>query len=158
MGHGPAGIEWAAISKLKSVPELPRMAWFAKRKSAGQSKWRLFRWPLELAAPETSGRRGLGKRRAHRVDLHAPVFLYGSMTGEPFFECSETIEVSIHGALVAVHARLFPAQRILLTNLQTQQDLKCRVVRIDNNRSAAALEFLEPCPRFWCIDFATTST
>jgi PilZ domain len=134
------------------------MAWFANRKSAEQSKWHLFRWPLGHAGPEMSGHRGLGKRRAHRVDLNAPVFLYGSMKGEPFFECSETIDVSIHGALVAVHARVFPAQNILLTNLQTQQDLKCRVVRIDDNRNAAALEFLEPCPRFWCIDFASTST
>jgi hypothetical protein len=91
------------------------------------------------------------------VDLSAPVFLYGSMEGEPFSEYSETIDVSIHGALVVVRAGVFPAQRILLTNLQTQQDLKCRVVRIDNNRNAAALEFLEPCPRFWCIDFAPTS-
>ena len=58
------------------------------------------------------------------------------------------------GALVAVRARVFPEQRILLTNLQTQQDLKCRVVRVDPKRKAAALEFLEPSPTFWRIDFA----
>lgn len=133
------------------------MGWFANRKTAGQSKWNLFRWPLVHLVLEAGSDRRLGKRRAHRVDLNAPVFLYGSMKGEPFSEYCETIDVSVHGALVAVRAPVFPMQRILLTNLQTQQDLKCRVVRIDNKRSAAALEFLEPCPRFWCIDFAPTS-
>jgi hypothetical protein len=130
------------------------MAWFANRISTGQSQRHLFRWRFGHAGRETSREGGLGRRRAHRVDLHAPVFLYGSMKGEPFSEHSETIDVCANGALVAVNARVFPEQRILLTNLQTQQDLKCRVVRIDKHRIAAAVEFLEPCPRFWCIDFA----
>jgi hypothetical protein len=79
------------------------------------------------------------------------------LKGEPFSEYSETIDVCVHGALVAVNARVFPHQRILLTNLQTQQDLKCRVVRIDSRRNTAALEFIEPCPRFWRIDFTPYS-
>jgi hypothetical protein len=134
------------------------MGWFAKRRSTGQSKGQLFRSLLGRAAWKTAVNRGLGKRRAHRVDLSAPVFLYGSMNGEPFSEYSETIDVCVNGALVPLNARLFPEQRVLLTNLQTQQDLKCRVVRIDIRRRAAALEFLEPCPQFWCIDFGGPST
>jgi hypothetical protein len=92
------------------------------------------------------------------VNLNAPVFLYGSINGEPFSEISKTLDVCVKGALVAIHVRVVPGQRVLLTNLQTQQDLKCRVVRIDAQRRAAALEFLEPCPSFWCIDFAPSST
>jgi hypothetical protein len=131
------------------------MAWFTTRR---QSKRHLFRWSLGRAAGEAPVDRSLGKRRAHRVDLNAPVFLYGSLKGEPFSEYSETIDVCMHGALVAIQARLFPEQRILLTNLQTQQDLKCRVVRLDSHRNAVALEFLESSPRFWCIDFASVTT
>lgn len=134
------------------------MAWFANRTPAGQSQRHLFRWRFGRARGEPSRDLGLGRRRAHRVDLHAPVFLYGSMKDEPFSERSETIDVCANGALVAVNACVFPEQRILLTNLQTQQDLKCRVVRIDKHRIAVALEFVEPCPRFWGIDFASASS
>jgi hypothetical protein len=137
------------------------MALPPNRKSASESRWRLFRWPFTNAQPNrpaTASRRDLGKRRAHRVGLNAPVFLYGSLRGEPFAEVSETIDVCSNGALIAVSARVFPEQKILLTNLQTQQDLKCRVVRIDAKRKAAALEFLDPCPSFWRIVFAPPST
>jgi len=158
IGYGLRGYRLVAPSKPKSVPELARMPWFAKRKSAGPSEWQLFRRPLGHAALEKPGDSDLKNRRAHRVGLNAPVFLYGSLKDEPFSEYSETIDVSIHGALVVVHAHVFPAQKIILTNLQTEQDLKCRVVRIDKNRNAAALEFLEPCPHFWRIDFAHAPT
>ncbi len=136
------------------------MAPISHRKSARKSRWRLFRWPFAHVHPARSAatnRRDSGKPRAHRVGLNAPVFLYGSLKGEPFSEVSETINVCATGALVAVRARVFPEQRILLTNLQTQQDLKCRVVRVDPKRKAAALEFLEPSPTFWRIDFAPRS-
>lgn len=130
------------------------MSWFTNRVTAGQSKPRVVPWRFGRAARETAGDTGLGRRRAHRVNLNAPVFLYGSMNGEPFSEYSETIDVSTNGALVGINARLVPEQRILLTNLQTEQDLQCRIVRIDNHKIVAALEFLESCPRFWCIEFA----
>jgi hypothetical protein len=136
------------------------MALLPNRKSAGESRWRLFRWPFANAQPArsaTTSRRDLGKRRAQRIGLNAPVFLYGSLKGEPFSEVSETLDVSANGALVAVRTRVFPEQHILLTNLQTQQDLKCRVVRMDPVRKAAALEFIDPCPSFWRIDFAPSS-
>jgi hypothetical protein len=136
------------------MPTLPN------RKSGGESRWRLFCWPFtnaQPARPASTSRRDLDKRRAHRVGLSAPIFLYGSLKGEPFSEVSETLDVSANGALVAVRARIFPEQHILLTNLQTQQDLKCRVVRVDGQRKAAALEFLDPCPSFWRIDFAPPS-
>lgn len=130
------------------------MGWFTERRPVGQSERNLFRWFLGNAARKSSGDRILGKRWAHRVDLSAPVFVYGSINGEPFSEISKTLDVSVNGALVAINVRVVPEQRVLMTNLQTQQDLKCRVVRIDTHRRAVALEFLEPCPGFWCIDFA----
>lgn len=134
------------------------MAWFTNRKATGQSKRHFFRWPFGNAARPERDHRDLGKRRSHRMGLHARVFLYGSLKGEPFSECSDTIDVCIHGALVPVKARVVPEQRVLLTNLHTQRDLECRVVRVDKKRNAAALEFVEPCPQFWSIGFAPDST
>jgi len=69
-----------------------------------------------------NGARAIERRRAHRVNLNAPVFLYGSTNGGPFSEYSETVDVSVNGTLVAVNAHLIPKQRILLTNLQTEED------------------------------------
>ena len=133
------------------------MASLSDGKTNGGFLWRLFHRPFRRALTPGPSRRNLGKRRAHRVGLHAPVFLYGSLNGEPFSEASETMDVCTNGALVAVRARVFPEQRILLTNLQTQQELKCRVVRVDPARKAAALEFLDPCPGFWRIHFSPHS-
>jgi hypothetical protein len=133
------------------------MAWFTNRLAVGRSQAYLFPRRLGRAAREGSSDRGLGRRRAHRVNLNAPVFLYSSTDGGPFSEYSETVDVSVNGALVAVNARLIPEQRILLTNLQTEEELQCRIVRIDRHKIVAALEFLESCPRFWCIDFTSGS-
>ena|SRR5215472_6852252 len=141
-----------------SFSELQRMAWFTKRSPLGQSKRILFGWVLGHPAQKAQSNRVPGKRRAHRVNLSAPVFLYGAINGEPFSEMSKTLDVCVNGALVAINVRVFPEQRILLTNLQTERDLKCRVVRIDARKKTAALEFLEPCPAFWCIEFASPST
>jgi len=69
-----------------------------------------------------NGARAIERRRAHRVNLNAPVFLYGSTNGGPFSEYSETVDVSVNWTLVAVNAHLIPKQRILLTNLQTEED------------------------------------
>src|SRR5215469_12005539 len=101
--------------------------------------------------------RAIERRRAHRVNLKAPVFLYGSTNGGPFSEYSETVDVSVNGAFVAVNARLIPKQRILLANLQTEEELQYRIVCIDRHKIVAAWEFLESCTRFWCIDFASGS-
>jgi hypothetical protein len=141
----------------KFCAELQSMAWFTTQRLAAPSKRHLLRRLLGYAARRISRSHGAEKRRAHRVCLSAPVFLYGSVKGRPFFECSETVDVCAKGALVGTNAPLLPEQCILLTNMQTQQDLKCRVVRIDNHRKSVALEFLESCPHFWRIEFAPPS-
>ena len=133
------------------------MARFTTQALPAHAKRHRFQSLLRRAARKLSGRRR-EKRRAHRVYLTAPVFLYGSINGQPFFEHAQTVEMCTHGASVEINTPLLPEQRILLTNLQTQQDLKCRVVRIDNHRKVVALEFLEFCPRFWRIEFAPPST
>lgn len=91
-------------------------------------------------------------RRAVRVPVSLPVMLYGRLGREPFTENTETINVSAAGGLVPVRSRLNPSQDLILTNLQTNQELKCRVARLmrgKNGTILAGLEFLQHAPSFW---------
>jgi len=91
-------------------------------------------------------------RRATRVLLAMPVFLYGRMGEEPFQEHTETINVSVNGGVVPVTAEVTCAQKLILTNLQTSEELACRVARVtktNRGTTLAGLEFLQPAPSFW---------
>ena len=92
------------------------------------------------------------ERRATRVPLAMPVLLYGRMGEEPFQEHTETINVSVNGGLVPVAAEVSCLQKIFLTNLQTSEELPCRVARVmktDRGTILAGLDFLQPAPSFW---------
>jgi hypothetical protein len=92
------------------------------------------------------------QRRATRVPLTMPVLLYGRMGEEPFQEHTETINVSMNGGLVPVTAEVSCSQKLILTNLQTNEELACRVARITKTTrgtTLAGLEFLHPAPSFW---------
>jgi hypothetical protein len=92
------------------------------------------------------------QRRATRVPLAMPVLLYGRMGEEPFQEHTETINVSVNGGLVPVAAEVSCSQKIFLTNLQTCEELPCRVARVmktDRGTTLAGLDFLQPAPSFW---------
>ena len=90
------------------------------------------------------------------------VFIYGRIEneGEPFAENTKTINVSARGGLVPLSARVVSAQKLMVTNLQTGQDLLCRVARVEQTgggETLIGLEFLEPAPLFWCIEFVPGS-
>ena len=92
------------------------------------------------------------QRRAPRVPASMPVLLYGHLVDEPFQEHTETIDVGSHGVLVPISTEITCAQKLILTNLQTNDELPCRVarlVRTQQGRMLAGLEFLQPAPNFW---------
>jgi hypothetical protein len=92
------------------------------------------------------------ERGATRVPLAMPVLLYGRMGEEPFQEHTETINMSVNGGPVPVTAEVSCSQKLVLTNLQTSEELACRVARAmktDRGTTLAGLEFLEPAPSFW---------
>ena len=98
------------------------------------------------------------KRRGQRVPAILPVFIYGRIQGEPFAEQTETANISAQGGLVALSVDLSPSQTLLVTNLQTNEDLACRVARMVKTKAGKTLvgvEFLHSCPRFWTIDFSS---
>jgi hypothetical protein len=96
------------------------------------------------------------KRRAHRVAASMPVLVYGHSAHAPFAEPATTANVSRTGGLIPLSTQVLRLQKLVVTNLQTNEDALCRVarlVRTDEGHTLAALEFLEPSPHFWAIDF-----
>jgi hypothetical protein len=102
------------------------------------------------------GPRNRERRRDFRVALAAPVFVYGWVSDEPFSENTKTENVSPAGGLIPVSAKVSPSQELILTNLQTEEDVPCRVARLitrADGQILAGLAFLKSSPSFWEIEF-----
>lgn len=85
-----------------------------------------------------------------------PVFVYGRAQGQPFSERAETTNVSPQGGLLEISVEIEDRQPILVTNLQTNEELACRIARFartSSGKTLIGLEFLRPSPNFWSIDF-----
>ena len=81
-----------------------------------------------------------------------PVLLYGRFRDKPFHENTETIDVCEYGGLVTASVELVGLQKLILTNVQTNEDVACRVARLvqtEKGYTLAGLEFLQPSPGFW---------
>jgi hypothetical protein len=97
------------------------------------------------------------KRRAYRVAASMPMLVYGHSAGGPFTEPATTANVSRTGGLVPISTHVIRFQKLVVTNLQTNQDVLCRVARIvrtDDGQTFVGLQFLQPAPHFWAIEFA----
>ena len=116
--------------------------------------WSRRRRPLSRA-PERKDR-----RRGSRVALATPVFVYGWLLDEPFSENTATLNVSAVGGLIQLSAKVIPSHELILTNLKTNEDLRCRVARsigAGDGKTLVAVNFLPPSPNFWQIDFVANS-
>jgi len=115
------------------------------------------RWSaLGRQARDTARSPAAEKRRAHRVAASMPVLVYGHSVFAPFAEPATTANVSSSGGLVPLSTHVIRFQKLVITNLQTNEDALCRVARLvhtDDGHTFAGLEFLQPAPHFWAIDF-----
>jgi len=112
----------------------------------------LRRWLRLGSESEDSRTLRLEQRRGRRVRAATHILLYGRLADEPFQEETQTIDVSSHGGLFPVSAPLVASQKLILTNLETNDDLACRVARLirtERGETLAAVEFLQPSLRFW---------
>jgi hypothetical protein len=120
------------------------------------------RWSaLGRDARDTARPSAAEKRRAHRVAASMPVLVYGHSAHAPFAEPATTANVSRTGGLVGLSTHVIPFQKLIVTNLQTDEDAICRVARFIQNEDGhnfVALEFLHSAPHFWAIDFAGDPT
>jgi PilZ domain-containing protein len=112
--------------------------------------------PTKIAGTAATPQPSRNKRRAHRVSAFLPVFVYGRAHNEPFAEHAVTLNVSATGGFLALDAEVSPAQKLLMANEQTDEELPCRIARIiktQGGKTLVGFEFLRPAPRFWSIDF-----
>jgi len=92
------------------------------------------------------------QRRGRRVHTAMRISLYGRLADEPFQEHTKTIDVSSHGGLFPISAAVVRSQKLILTNLETDDELACRVARLVHTKEGttlAGVEFLQPSLRFW---------
>jgi c-di-GMP-binding flagellar brake protein YcgR len=96
------------------------------------------------------------RRRDHRVSAFLPVFIYARSHDEPFAEHAVTLNVSASGGLLSLSRDVVPSQQLLIANLQTEEELPCRIARVTKTQAGTVLvgfEFLCPAPGFWSIEF-----
>jgi len=105
----------------------------------------------------TSTKRWLQKRRSQRIGVNVRVVVCRSPTDGPqFFENTQTLVVSAHGALMALVDKVAPKQRLLVQNVESGEQQECRVVYVEKELMGpprVAVEFTRPLPSFWRIAF-----
>ena len=97
------------------------------------------------------------KRRSQRLEVNIPVVVYRPpKKGPQFYENTQTLVVSAHGALLALTEKIVPKQKLLVQNIGSGEQQECRVVyveRMQTGPTQVAVEFTRPAPKFWRIAF-----
>jgi hypothetical protein len=96
-------------------------------------------------------------RRSERIDLNVPVVVHRHpREGPQFYESTQTLVVSAHGALMALTDRVAIKQRLFVQNTDSGEQQECRVVYVKKELTGppeVAVEFTRPAPSFWRIAF-----
>lgn len=104
---------------------------------------------------DSSAKIGFDRRRAQRIALQVPVFVYGhGRHQEPFHEETTSLVVNAHGALLPMSNRVRLGQELLLTNPATLTEQPCRVVFLASkrsHRSKVGVAFTGEAPAFWSL-------
>ena len=95
------------------------------------------------------------QRRSERVRLSVPVLMMTeTLEREPVQEVTQTVTVNAHGGLFKLKMEVLAGQPMILVNLQTNLEQRCRVVRAEqlpNEEFGVAFEFASPAPEFWSV-------
>jgi len=105
----------------------------------------------------TGTKRWLKDRRSQRINLNVPVVVYRPPNeGPQFYESTQTLVVSAHGALMGLTQMVVPRQRLLVQNTDSGEQQECRVVYVKRESSGpprVAVEFTRRAPSFWHLAF-----
>lgn len=105
----------------------------------------------------SNAKRWLRKRRSQRIRLNVSVVVHRPPNeGPQFSERTQTLDVSAHGALVALAGLVAPKQRLLVQNVASGEQRECRVVYVEKDLmgpTKVAVEFTHPAPGFWRIAY-----
>ena len=104
-----------------------------------------------------AAKRWVKDRRSQRIELNVPVVVYRARgEGPQFYETTQTLVVSAHGALIALTDLVAPRQKLQMQNRNSGEHLECRVVSVKNasiGPPKVALEFMQPTPSFWRLAY-----
>jgi TonB family protein len=84
----------------------------------------------------------------------------GGQASQPFLEQTTTVIVFGQGAVVRLSESVTPGQILIVRHLRTNDEAACRVVSVKANpnvKGYVELEFLQPSPGFWGMDFPAAS-
>lgn len=91
-------------------------------------------------------------RRTQRVQICMPVLV----RGRSFEEMTSTVAVNAHGCSVMLKAPVSRDDQISLVNPKTAEELPSKVVSLgkpEDGKIPVGIEFAEPSPLFWQINF-----
>jgi hypothetical protein len=91
-------------------------------------------------------------RRTQRVQISMPVLV----RGQNFHENTSTVAVNAHGCLVLLKAKVGRDDQLSLVNPKTAEELPAKVVSLgkpEDGKIPVGIEFGEPSPLFWRINF-----
>ena len=99
---------------------------------------------------------GPERRRSERLSRDVPLLVRGeSIESGPFEEETFTTKVSAHGALFILATKVVLGQKLVLKNLETQEETPGSVASFGSpygGLAQVAIEFRGPAPEFWRID------
>ena len=102
-------------------------------------------------------KRAINTRRSERVVARIRVLVHRRTdTDELMSESAYTLVVNAHGALIGLSMKAQPGELLVLKNVMSREERDSRVIRTDGStedQNAVAVEFVEPAPHFWQIDF-----
>lgn len=97
------------------------------------------------------------KRRSERVKLSVPVVVTTeTLEHEQVQEVTRTVTVNAHGGLFKLKMEVLVGQPMVLSNMETKLEERCRVVRVEQLPGAefgVAFEFDQPTAKFWPVTF-----
>jgi hypothetical protein len=95
------------------------------------------------------------QRRSERVKLNVPlIVMIETLEHVKVQEVTHTVVVNAHGGLFKLKMEVLVGQPMILTNLQTNVEKRCRVVRVEQlpaDEFGIAFEFEAPSPEFWPV-------
>lgn len=124
--------------------------------------------PAESVASQTSSkpRPDSGHSRSDAVSLEVPVKVHGSRVAEaargttprmePFEEQTTTMIVFPQGGVLRMVTAVVAGQAVVLTNLRSQQDAICRILKVraySATQSYVEVEFTNRQPGYWGVFF-----
>lgn len=99
----------------------------------------------------------INQRRSQRVLLAVRLEVSGKRANNStFLEETRTIVVNSYGALLSLREPVMGGQIMTLKNEATREHINCTVVDIFSGQDGVpevAIEFSQPCPRFWRVTF-----